>query len=418
MVLIAFLPEIVAFLVFFFVSFQMAEIGPLLVLAQLGLAALLIAVRPLAAMQTFARWWPLLLVPILAFISGFWSEAPAASFRYGAQLTFTAFLAVHLARLITPQRFLAIFLLAAFVFCALSVASPRLGPSWDQMVPIGFTGSKNAMGSAAQILFTAAIAMLLCTGVSRPMRWVALLALPVAAYFLLRTASSTAVVTALLSVPALMGLWLLQRFPPNGRLGVMAAVLIVLTPLSFLIPEGLDWFERFMAETLDKDPTLTGRTLLWAAGEELATRKPLLGYGYQAIWLGESSEAIGLMRLTGMSDGRSFHFHNQFLQIQVDLGYVGLIAFVLMMAAVVLAGFRQVVLRPTLATSYFFLSFLFMLSHATIDQVMNAFSIHTMLLFAAAVYAFAPTPAAAHNAAWPGAAALQGAGRRRRAAPR
>lgn len=390
MILFAYLPEIVAFIIFFLMSLQVPELGAMSVLGQMGAVALLLAFRPAAALETVLRWWPLLLMPIVAMASALWSDVPSASLRYGAQFLFTAFVGVHLARLLPPQRFLAIFLVAAFIFCALGVFANRYGPSFHGVVPIGLTGSKNAIGSAAALLLAAGVAILLSPGISRTMRWIGVLAIPLAAYFVIRAESATALAAAGASAAALCGLWVLQRVPAGGRLAVMIGAGIVLLPLGVLLPEGLAWLERFMTDTLDKDPTLTGRTILWAAADELAARRPLLGYGFQAIWMGDSSDSIGLHRLTGMTDGRSFHFHNQYLSIMVDLGLVGILPFVAGIVLAIGAGVRQFVLRPTMATSFFFVIFVIMVARGSLDQIVGPLSVQTVLFYASSVYAFAP----------------------------
>jgi len=390
MILIAYLTEIVAFFVLFLSSVQLPEVGTVSVLAQIGLVGLLVASRPVAALDTVLRWWPLLLAPILAMASALWSDLPSVSLRYGGQFLFTAFVGVHLARLMTPHRFLLVLLLATFVFCLFSLGAGRYGPSFHGVVPIGLTGSKNAMGAAAGMMLTAAAAVLLAPGYSRTVRWIAIIGALIAAYFLVRVESTTALAIGGASVLALGGLWLLQRLQPGGRLAALIVAGLVLAPLSFLIPEGLDWLERFMSDTLDKDPTLTGRTILWAAADELAQRRPLLGYGYQAIWMGDSSDSIGLHRLSGMSDGRSFNFHNQYKQIAVDLGYVGLAAFVGALIAVALAGLRRLLLAPTMVTSFFFVTFVLMAARGSLDVIVTPLSVMTVLFYASCVYAFTP----------------------------
>ncbi|MBX3509943.1 MAG: O-antigen ligase family protein [Hyphomonadaceae bacterium] len=388
MILLAYLPEVVAFSVFFLMSLQLPEFGTVSILAQIGATGLLILSRPADALQTLVRWWPLLLVPVLAMLSTFWSDLPEASLRYGAQYLFTAFVGVHLARLMSPQRFLIVLLLAAFVFIVLSLGSPRMGPSFHHSVPIGLTGSKNAMGTQAMLTASVAFAALLMPNISRAVRWIAALALLIGFYFLVRAESATALVTGLVMIMALAGLWYLQRLPANGRLSLLLVGLIILVPLSFLLPEALAWVERFMTDTLDKDPTLTGRTILWAAADELAARRPFLGYGYQAIWLGDSPDSTGLHRLTGMTDGRTFHFHNHYRQIAVDLGYVGMTLFAGTMLVVLLAGIRQFVLRPSVATTFFFLTMLSLALRGSIDLIVGPFAVQTLVFYAAGVYAF------------------------------
>ena len=407
MLFLAFLPEISSFFLFLAATTQRFGIGTMLVIVQLLLAGMLFLARPAAFIETALRWWPLLLVPILCAVSALWSTAPAESFRYGLQLLFSSFLGVHLARLMTPGRYVAVFLLAFFVFSILCIIDGRQGISADGMVLIGLTGSKNQIGLVGVFLLLSAMATFFMGGISILMRWVALLAVPLAGFLLWNCHSATALLMAAGGVLVLFVMWFAQRLPPNGRLAAIVGGLLVLAPLAALTPEASEAVDHFVFDTLNKDPTLTGRTILWARADELIAQRPILGWGYQAIWMGDSFETIGLQRLTGITDGRAFHFHNQFRQTGVDTGFVGLIALVSAMLVTLFAGFRQALLTPHPATSFFYVVFVLMIVRSFTDTIIQPFSIHTMLLFASCVYAFwrpslAPSEAEARAfAMWP-----------------
>ena len=400
MALLLFLPEIAAFMMLFMMATQVVQIGPYLVLIELGLLGLLLLLRAPVALQTARRWWTLMLVPLLAVISTLWSEAQMATLRYGVQFLLTAFIGVFLARLLPPRRFLIVFLLSFFCFCIACILYGRQGGSAEGMVLIGLTGSKNQMGYAAQLLLFSGLAVLLLRNTPAWLRWVGALALPFVGYLLLGFNSATALVMGIGGSAILIALWFCQRFTPGGRLAALIALFIVLTPLLLLAPEGAQAWNHFLYDTLDKDPTLTGRTFLWARADDLIQQRPLLGYGYQAIWMGDSTETIALQRMTGITDGRQFHFHHQFRQVAVDTGYVGLIAYVGALIAVVLSGMRQLLLRPTVATSFFYIVFMMMAARGFTDVIITPLNVHTVIFFAACTYAFwrpqeaaAPAPA-------------------------
>ncbi len=127
MVLLAFLPEIAAFLIFIGMATQVPQIGPYLIVIELALVALLFVFRTTAFIDVVRRWWWLLLMPVIATISGLWSDVPMVSFRYGAQFLLTCFIGVLLAHLMTPKRFICTLLAALFVFCVLCIAYGRQG---------------------------------------------------------------------------------------------------------------------------------------------------------------------------------------------------------------------------------------------------------------------------------------------------
>lgn len=390
MALIAFLPEIAAFLIFIMISTQLPAVGPLLILAEIGLVGLLFLVRPMTFADIITRWWWLLLVPILATLSAIWSDSPPTSLRYGAQFVFTMFMGVLIARLLTPRRFVIVFACSVFVFCILCILNGRQGTSADGMVLIGLTGSKNQLGYEAQLLMMSALAMLLMGVRFVALRWLAVLSFPLALYLVLEVNSATALLMAIGGSAALVGLWLMQRFTPGGRLATVIGAAIVLAPITLVIPEIIEGLNTFLFDTLNKDPTLTGRVFLWAAADDLAERRPLLGYGYQAIWIGDSSESIGLRRLAGISDGRTFHFHDQFRQVRVDMGWVGLVVFVGVLAAIGFGLLRRMLLKPDVPTSFFFVLYLLMVVRAFTDIIVMPFSIHTILFAAMGIYAYLP----------------------------
>jgi len=388
MALLYFIPEIAAFLIFFMMATQITQIGPVLVVLELALIGVLIALRARGTLETALRWWPLLLAPILALFSVLWSDVPAATLRYGAQFLLTAFVGVLLARLIPPRRFLIVFMLSMFAFCVGCLLYGREGQSVEGPVLIGLTGSKNQMGYAAQLLILSGLGVLLLRDVTQWLRWIAMAALPMGAVILLGVNSATALLMGIGGALMLLALWFVERMTPGGRLATLVGASIVAVPLLLLIPEALQAWDHFLYETLDKDPTLTGRTFLWARADDLIARRPLLGYGYQAIWMGDSTDTIALQRMTGITDGRVFHFHHQFRQVAVDTGLVGLAAFCGALIAVGFNGLRQLLLHPSVPTSFFFIVFALMTARAFTDLIISPFNVHMVLFYAACTYAF------------------------------
>ena len=388
MVLLYFLPEIAAFLIFFMMATQSVPFSPLFAAAEIALLGLLLVLRAQAALQTALKWWPLLLMPILAPISALWSDAPMTTLRYGAQFLATAYLGVLLARLMTPRRFLIVFMVSMFVFCIACILYGRQGVSAEGLVLIGLTGSKNQMGYAAQLLMLSGLAVLLLRDVEHWIRWIAALTLPVGLGVLLGVNSATALLMSIAGAVALLALWFVERLQPGGRLAALIGAAFVITPLLFLAPEALAAWDDFLFNTLNKDPTLTGRTVLWEYADEFIARRPLLGYGYQAFWMGESPDTMALRRMFGVADGRTFHFHHQYLQVAVDTGLIGLTLFAGALVAVALSGLKQLLVCPSTPTSFFFVVFILMTLRGFTDVIIGPMSVHMVLFCAACTYAF------------------------------
>ena len=97
---------------------------------------------------------------------------------------------------------------------------------------------------------------------------------------------------------------------------------------------GID-LNAMVAESVGKDPTLTGRTVIWNA--VLSTHiNPLLGAGYESFWMGKRLEHV--WRLTGPGINEA---HNGYLEVYLNLGIIG----VLLMAGFLASSFRKICTR-------------------------------------------------------------------------
>jgi exopolysaccharide production protein ExoQ len=72
---------------------------------------------------------------------------------------------------------------------------------------------------------------------------------------------------------------------------------------------------------LGKDVTLTGRTEIWDAVLGSIAKQPLLGYGYQAFWLGFKGESYRIILTVTWALGQA---QNGFLDVTLETGVVGL----------------------------------------------------------------------------------------------
>jgi exopolysaccharide production protein ExoQ len=168
---------------------------------------------------------------------------------------------------------------------------------------------------------------------------------------------------------------------------VVLGVLIA-TPLVALAPEITDAVNHFLVDVLGKDPTLTGRTYLWARADEFIALHPVLGHGYQVLWLSDSADTTGLLRWAHVSDGRAFNFHHTYRQVAVDIGLVGLGVFIATLAASGIALARKYVVTPSVASTFFLTMFILLLATGFTELIVNTFSTHTILLYVCMGYAF------------------------------
>jgi O-antigen ligase len=77
----------------------------------------------------------------------------------------------------------------------------------------------------------------------------------------------------------------------------------------------------FLFTLLGKDVTLTGRTEIWSAVLDSIAKRPLLGYGYQAFWLGLQGESYRVILAVSWVLAQA---QNGFLDVMLEMGVAGL----------------------------------------------------------------------------------------------
>src|SRR5262249_11389657 len=86
------------------------------------------------------------------------------------------------------------------------------------------------------------------------------------------------------------------------------------------------WFQLFFdfsegaLTAVGRDPSLTGRTDIWAAVLPLATN-PLFGTGFESFWLGDRFVALS-SQFSGLLLNQA---HNGYIEMYLNLGWVGLL---------------------------------------------------------------------------------------------
>jgi len=383
-----YLPDLLAVTIIIFMSMRLFGVGPLTALIWLGAAGALIVYRRVDFGRTLLRWWPLLLAPAMAMFSFIWSDAPGVSFRYGAQLLFTCFLGVLIANVLSPTRFTIALFVGTFAFCVMSILSGRQGASDSGLVLIGLTGSKNQMTFIANILLASSFAVMFIRDSAPQVRLLAPIGALIGAYVIFQGDSATAAVISLASTGLFLAFCLGEKLTPMTRVSLIVVIALIVAPIYLIQDEIARAISNFMSEVLHKDATLTGRTYLWERANELIAQRPLLGYGFQAIWLGETSDTIGLLRWSGKTDGRTFNFHNTYLQMAVDIGIVGASLLALTIIATTVAGLFKFIQRPNVAESFVFSFFITMISRSFTEVVLVPFTSQTLVLFVCATYCF------------------------------
>lgn len=116
-----------------------------------------------------------------------------------------------------------------------------------------------------------------------------------------------------------------------------------------------------LVQDLGRNSTFTGRTIIWHSAFGLV-HNPLLGTGFESFWVGPRQKEM--MRLIDQGVNQA---HNGYIEIYLNLGYVGLI----LLAFLLLTGYRRIAKSVRMQTNagnlrlaYFIVAIVYNLSEA------------------------------------------------------
>ena len=299
-----------------------------------------IAVLALCRLDRVWRAWPAAIlvgaIVALCFASKYWSIDYHTTDRRVIALAISgvfalylgaAFRGPHLPRLLmyTTLVMAAGSLVMIFAFPAIGVHQLENAGLWR-----GLWYEKNQMGAVMVIGATASAA---CLASPDPRKLLPLAALILSSALVLATQSKTSLLCLVVGVGLVGGFWAMRRGGP--AFAVFAVwMAVVLSGLGLWI---WDTHSVEVLEALGKDPSLTGRTDIWASLMRRVAERPMTGYGYGAFWgrIGESPPADWVRQETGWLVPSA---HNGWIDLLVQLGWPGaiLVGFCLALTTVIL----------------------------------------------------------------------------------
>ncbi len=362
-------------------------VGALAVLAFIGCTAIVVARRPLANLLELLRFSPLLMLPLLTIMSTIWSDAPTISMKAGLELLLTFVAAIVLCRNMRVERLILMLFIA--VGATTLAALPNVPYALASRLPLTASwGSKNAVAFFAYMLFALSLALV----VDRHQPWYfRLLAIGAGVLglfvsWLAQSGGSTALIV--ITVVAFPPLALLGAFKPPVRIALIVFSILLLLICALFVDDIVQAITDFRTNVLHKDATLTGRTYLWDFAARLARARPVLGYGYGAFWRRGNIDAEGLWRWGGIASRGGFNFHNAFVEMRVDMGWVGLGLLVATCAGVSLMALVRQIVSPSipLAALMVLVGGNYVRSYAE-DALLSPFNVVTLIWLAVALYA-------------------------------
>lgn len=295
----------------------------------------LMALRPSLAFRIPTGSPAVSLIVALAFLSALWSIYPDVTLRRAVAFLFTTAFAVYLAlRYTFPEivRMLATGLSILMVLSYVSVfAMPAVGLDHEQHVGAwkGVFWQKNVTG---RMMVWLVLCLLWLDWTREGKRWVVRPLLLMALLLIVMSRSGTGLVTSIL----VAGLLLVSGFVRGGIRSFAPAMAFVLLVAVIGITSGTTFWHDILY-MLGRDPTLTGRTVLWEHTLMSIQDRFMLGWGYGAYWYGAYGPGSTFTQGWGINSA-----HNGWMEAWLDLGLAGVILTAMLMGRLLIQGFAAI----------------------------------------------------------------------------
>ncbi|WP_124113344.1 O-antigen ligase family protein [Palleronia sp. THAF1] len=301
------------------------RLGQISILAFYAVWFLPVALAPRILLRNPAPILVLSLLPVAFLLSTAWSDVPSVTLRSAIQYATTIFCGIVAARMVSvPNLALGGTLggLAVLVYSAMngSYSYDYVDGSYAFQ---GAFASKNQLGYFATLTMIFALGLLAIYRTHFVLWPLAVGAMGMAVWLLLKSDSATSLLSAGAAFAAIFmvrGLFALER----GLRFSAICLLLSATAGAALAAFRAGVFDAVLA-AFGKDSTLTGRTYLWNQAIEIGARNPTFGLGYNAFWTHGRPEAEQLWEEFFITGRTGFHFHNLLIESYVALGILGLI---------------------------------------------------------------------------------------------
>ncbi|RAM53011.1 MAG: O-antigen ligase family protein [Hapalosiphonaceae cyanobacterium JJU2] len=285
-----------------------------------------------------------------------WSESPADTVEQVRALVRSTLLGIYLASRYTPRE--QINLLSwvggiSIFFCLIvGFVAPSIGThvindvvSWR-----GIYAHKQHMGR-----FMGFIASIFLINIldKRCNRWLALTLLLLSLILIVLSNSKTGLIIFLYPVFAFPIYWIVKQ--RKNRFFILLIGVLILTIIASLILVNI---ESIIVNLLGKDIEFNGRTPLWILTIEKGLERPFLGYGYNAFWTTDA--CYDVIRKTWLwaekiDPKTPFQAHNGFIDLFVQLGFVGLLLFIFDLFKVIQRVVNILFMTRTIETFWMFM---------------------------------------------------------------
>jgi exopolysaccharide production protein ExoQ len=279
------------------------------------------------------RYWPSLRIGgiISIFLAAFllcsaaWSVSPGATERAGVNYLIFIIGAIGVAENVEGDDFMHLLAWVCFLSAIASLVLWAVSPANAFGEAGDFRGvfsQKNPLGEAMSI---GALASLHGLRASKRKRLFNISTLFLTIFLTLKSGSTTSLLAIILFGSLGVAIRLLQKGGTARTLAITG--IVILLPVAFIAAFSSD----SLLAMFGKDPTLTGRTDIWAYVILDIYQRPLLGWGYQAFWSTDNPAAYEI------SDALHWwvpQAHNGILEILLSVGLIGAGVFIYVWARI------------------------------------------------------------------------------------
>jgi O-antigen ligase len=286
-----------------------------------AIVACIIVTHPRGFSRIARRALPALALVGLACLSTFWSIDPSLSLRRGVSLLAPTAVGIVITLRFGTREFLRLLALSLGIAAIFSIVVALLLPAQGVMYFGAWNGvyeNKNSLGRAMALEVAALALVALDAKRYRMLAWLGVAGTLGLVFLSGSIGSLMAAVAVLILLPFFRAL----RLRLTTTLAVCATSILL---GAILITVVLSNPEPVFA-LLGRDPTLTGRTEIWAAALVSIAERPWLGYGHNAFWQGWAGPSIELVSAIGWESPNS---HNGLVDLWLELGLVGVLTFLL-----------------------------------------------------------------------------------------
>jgi O-antigen ligase len=281
----------------------------------------------------YGRYHGLLLICVIVLASTLWSVAPEITFKRSLTFIGSVLLIIYFVEDLGPDSVVRCMVQQLVLIGVIAVITRVIWKEYGVMpgthAAQGVYSHKNFFGAAMAVGVLGAIYLYITDKVKqRHYLWIAV-------FFLFCDTLSTSGTTVLQGVTYfyIFSLYLLAA---RGRFGRIVSILgsFPLLGIAVMAATAPDVLFGFMG----KDATLTGRTDLWPYVLDFINQRPWLGWGYRSFWQQDNPLAVELWKTLGWLIPEA---HNGFLELLLNVGYVGCAAFVYVFFASVITAVQN-----------------------------------------------------------------------------